>query len=112
MNGNKRLNDKGYMLLEAIVAFLVLATCLMVYLPFLVQMLRTIQWTRTEVECARIGFEQVQKIQANETPDKQWVTAGKTYSISIPQTKKGIQVYEAEQTWSVQMETFIASTIE
>lgn len=112
MNGNKRLNNKGYMLLEAILAFLVLATCLMVYLPFLVQMLRTTQWTRTEVECARIGLEQVQKLGANEPLDKRWVTAGKTYSISIPQTKKGIQVHETEQTWSVQMETFITTTVE
>lgn len=112
MNGNKRLNNKGFMLLESIVSFFVLATCLMIYVPFLIQMLRTAQWTRNEVECARIGFEQVQKIQANETPDKQWITAGKTYSISVPRTKKGIQVDEAEQHWSIQMESFTGTTIE
>lgn len=112
MIGNKRLDEKGFLLLEAVASWLILVTCLMIYLPFLVQMLKTVQWESNEVEQARIGFEQVQKLSANEPINETWVTAGKTYNISVPDAKKGIRVYDKIQEWNIQMQSFVTSPFE
>lgn len=107
MIGNKRLNEKGFLLLETIVAWSVLTTCLMIYLPFLIYMLQAVAENRNEVECARIGLEQVQKLSANKQADQTWETAGKTYFIFVPEKQKGIRVNEKDQEWKIQMESFI-----
>nr|WP_238321769.1 prepilin-type N-terminal cleavage/methylation domain-containing protein [Carnobacterium jeotgali] len=38
--GNKKLNQKGYLLIESLVAFSILSLCMAFYLPFVVSMLK------------------------------------------------------------------------
>ena len=112
MSGNKRLNQKGFLLLEAIISWLILVTCLMIYIPFLMNMTVSVKNSRNEVELTRIGYEQIQKSLLTDPIETTWVTAGKTYRItetSVGQWK-GIRVYEKEQEWVLQMVSFSNTT--
>lgn len=112
MNGNKRPDQKGFMLLEAIISWLILVTCLMIYIPFLINMTVSLKNTRNEVELTRIGYEQIQKRLQVEPIETTWVTAGKTYQITETEVGqwKGIRVYEKEQEWILQMLSFADTT--
>lgn len=112
MNGNKRLNEKGVLLLESVVSWFLLITCLLIYLPFLTQMWKTVHLERKETEQARIGLEQVQKHIAGEPIDEKWTTGGKTYWISISSNQKGVRVYDETQDWSIQMQSFSTTPAE
>lgn len=102
----KRLNQKGYLLLESVVSWFILVSCLLVYLPFFTQMWQTIHLERNETEQARIGLEQVQKLKIREPNDAVWTTGGKSYTIVIPTNRKGVRVYDETQDWQVQMQSF------
>lgn len=112
MNGNRRLDQKGFMLLEAIISWLLLVTCLMIYIPLLLNMTVSLKNSRNEVELARIGYEQIQKNLLAVPIETTWKTAGKTYQIT--ETKvgqwKGIRIYEEEQEWVLQMLSFSGTT--
>lgn len=112
MSGNKRLDQEGFLLLEAILSWVILVTCLMIYIPFLINMTVSLKNTRNEVELARIGYEQIQKTLLEEPIEITWVTGGKTYQIT--ETKvghwKGIRVYEKEQELVLQMVVFTSTT--
>lgn len=112
MNGSKRIDQKGFLLLEAVISWLVLVTCLMIYIPFLINMTISLKDTRNEVELTRIGYEQVQKKNLAEPLESTWVTAGKTYQITETKSGqwKGIRVYENEQEWILQMVSFTTAT--
>ncbi|MFL2100132.1 hypothetical protein [Desemzia sp. FAM 23991] len=112
MIGNKQLDQKGFMLLEAVISWLVLVTCLMIYIPFLMNMTLSIKNSRNEVELTRIGYEQIQKSLLAEPIETTWITAGKTYYISEQEAGrwKGIRVYEKEQEWTLQMLSFTNTT--
>lgn len=112
MNGNRRLDQKGFMLLEAIISWLLLVTCLMIYIPLLLNMTVSLKNSRNEVELVRIGYEQIQKNLLAVPIETTWKTAGKTYQIT--ETKvgqwKGIRIYEEEQEWVLQMLSFSGTT--
>lgn len=112
MNGNKRLNENGFLLLEAVVSWLILITCLLIYLPFLTQMWKTVHLERNATEQARIGLEQVQRLVENEPTDGVWTTGGKTYKISITNDQRGVRIHDETQEWTVQMQSFSTSTVE
>lgn len=108
MNGNNRINEKGFLLFEALLSWVLITTCLMIYLPMLVNLLTTLHSAKNELEMARIGYEQIQKSVVEETMDEEWKTNGKIYNISEKTVsgRKGIWVYEEEQVWILQMENF------
>lgn len=108
MYGNNKIDEKGFLLFEAVLSWILITTCLMIYLPMLVNLLTTLQSARDKVEMARIGYEQIQKSVVKETRDEEWETNGKTYNINEKTVggQKGIWVYEEEQVWTLQMESF------
>lgn len=107
MSGNKRINEKGFLLFEAILSWVLITTCLMIYLPILVNLLTTLHSTKNELEMARIGYEQIQKSVETEIVDDEWETNGKIYTISekVVNGRKGIWVYEEGKVWNLQMES-------
>lgn len=107
MSGNKRINEKGFLLFEAILSWVLIITCLMIYLPILVNLLTTLHSAKNELEMARIGYEQIQKSVETEIGDDEWETNGKIYTISekVVNGRKGIWVYEEGQVWNLQMES-------
>lgn len=107
MSGNKRINEKGFLLFEAILSWVLITTCLMIYLPLLVNLLTTLHSAKNELEMARIGYEQIQKSVETEVVDNEWETNGKIYTISekVVNGRKGIWVYEEGKVWNLQMES-------
>lgn len=107
MSGNKRINEKGFLLFEAILSWVLITTCLMIYLPILVNLLTTLHSAKNELEMARIGYEQIQKSVETEIVDDEWETNGKIYTISekVVNGRKGIWVYEEGKVWNLQMES-------
>lgn len=114
MNGNRRVNEKGFLLFEAVLSWILITTCLIIYLPILVNLLVILQQTRNEMEMTRIGYEQMQKSVVKEAMDEEWETNGGIYNISekVVDGRKGIWVYEENQEWSLQMEQFSITTSE
>lgn len=107
MSGNKRINEKGFLLFEAILSWVLITTCLMIYLPILVNLLTTLHSAKNELEMARIGYEQIQKSVETKIVDDEWETNGKIYTISekVVNGRKGIWVYEEGKVWNLQMES-------
>jgi type II secretory pathway pseudopilin PulG len=98
--GNKKLNQKGYLLIESLVAFSILSLCMAIYIPFIVSMLKKVDAEKTTVEMYRIQYEQVQKIEQLQTTDNTWRTGGKVFTIEQITTtaQKGVRVkYEKEE---------------
>ena len=72
--GNKKLNQKGYLLIESLVAFSILSLCMDFYLPFVVSMLKKVEAEKIAVEMHRIQYEQVQKIEQHQPINQTWKT--------------------------------------
>lgn len=97
--GIKKLNQKGYLLLESLLSFLILTICISLYLPLIAGLLVTVKEEKKAVERARVCYEQSQKISLGQSVDNSWQTGGVTYQIhSIEKKqKKGIQINDGEQ---------------
>lgn len=100
INGNKKLNQKGYLLIESLVAFSLVSLCIASYIPFIVGMLKKVDAEKTAVEMHRIQYEQIQKIEQNQAIDTTWKTGGKFYTINplTNSSRKGVRInYENEE---------------
>lgn len=97
--GIKKLNQKGYLLLESLLSFFILTVCISLYLPLVVGLLLTVKEEKKAVDRARICYEQSQKISLGQSVDDSWQTGGVTYQIhSIEKEhKKGIQINDGDQ---------------
>ncbi|AEB29346.1 hypothetical protein CAR_c06520 [Carnobacterium sp. 17-4] len=102
INGNKKLNQKGYLLIESLVAFSVVSLCIAIYIPFIVGMLKKVDAEKTAVEMHRIQYEQIQKIEQQQAIDPIWKTGGKTFTIKQLRntSQKGVRInYEKEEVF-------------
>lgn len=110
--GNKKLNQKGYLLIESLVAFSILSLCMAFYLPFVVSMLKKVEAEKTAVEMHRIQYEQVQKIEQHQPIDQTWKTGGKIFTIEpIANTiQKGVRVKYEKEEISIEILSFQTST--
>ena len=100
ISGSKKLNQKGYLLIESLVAFSLVSMCIASYIPFIVGMLKKIDTEKTTVEMHRIQYEQIQKIEQHQAVDSTWKTGGKVYTINplIDNSRKGVRItYENEE---------------
>ena len=109
--GNKKLNQKGYLLIESLVAFSILSLCMAFYLPFVVSMLKKVEAEKTAVEMHRIQYEQVQKIEQHQPIDQTWKTGGKIFTIEpIANTiQKGVRVKYEKEEISIEILSFQTS---
>lgn len=95
----KKINQKGYLLIESLVAFSILSICIAMYLPFVVGMLKKVDAEKTAVEMYRIQYEQLQKIEQQQPIDKIWETGGKVFAIeqATTTTQKGVRIKYGEE---------------
>ncbi|WP_414839860.1 type II secretion system protein [Carnobacterium sp. TMP28] len=100
IDGNKALNQKGYILLESLLAFLILTLCISFYLPLTTTLLVAIKKEKIEVDLARIAYEQSQKIVLNQDVDSTWQTGKVHYTIALSEInqRKGIHIYYEGKT--------------
>lgn len=103
--GIKRLNQKGYILLESLVAFLIITLCISLYMPLTANLLVTIKKEKIAVDIARIAYEQSQKIGYGQEIDSTWQTGEITYDIYLSEAnqKKGIYVQYGNQKKKVEI---------
>ncbi|MEG0268332.1 MAG: type II secretion system protein [Carnobacterium sp.] len=94
IDGIKQNNQKGYILLESLVAFLIITLCIGFYLPMTASLLIAIKKEKIEVDLVRIAYEQSQKIALGQDIDRNWQTGEIIYDITISETnrKKGILI--------------------
>lgn len=100
ISGSKKLNQKGYLLIESVVAFSLVSLCIASYIPFIVGMLKKVDTEKTAVEMYRIQYEQIQKIEQHQPIDSTWKTGGKMFSINqlTNNSRKGVRInYENEE---------------
>lgn len=105
IDGNKKLNQKGYVLLESLVAFMIITLCISLYMPLTANLLVTIKKEKRAVDMARIAYEQSQKIELGQAIDSTWQTGEIIYDIYLSETnqKKGIHVQNGEQNKKVEI---------
>lgn len=77
----KNSGQRGYLLAESIVSFLLISLCITVYLPFAAGLLTKIDQEKKLLEMNRIGYEQVQKISVSQEMDNTFETGGVIYQI-------------------------------
>jgi len=108
INGNKKLNQKGYLLIESLVAFSILSLCIALYIPFILGMLKKVDAEKTAVEMYRIQYEQVQKIEQQQSTDKTWTTGGKVFTIeqTTNNAQKGVRVKHGEEEIFIKVLSF------
>lgn len=106
--GNKKLNQKGYLLIESVVAFSILSLCMAIYIPFIVSMLKKVDAEKTAVEMYRIQYEQVQKIEQLQTTDITWKSGGKVFTIEQITTtaQKGVRIKHEKEEISIKVLSF------
>lgn len=109
--GNNKLNQKGYLLIESLVAFSILSLCMAIYIPFIVGMLEKIDAEKTAVEMHRIQYEQVQKIAQHQIIDKTWRTGGEVFTIeeTTITAQKGVRIKHGEEEIFIEILSFQAS---
>lgn len=88
ITGIERLNQKGYVLLESLTAFLIITLCISVYLPVVTDLLVTIKEEKKTMDMVRIGYEQSQKIALGQEVDTSWQTGGNVYEIIVESSQK------------------------
>ena len=102
ISGSKKLNQKGYLLIESLLAFSLVSLCIASYIPFIVGMLKKIDTEKTTVEMHRIQYEQIQKIEQHQAVDSTWKTGVKIFTIKQLRntSQKGVRInYEKEEVF-------------
>jgi type II secretory pathway pseudopilin PulG len=105
IDGNKKLNQKGYILLESLVAFLIITLCISLYMPLTANLLVATKKEKIAVDIARIAYEQSQKIGYGQEIDSTWQTGEMMYDIYLSETnhKKGIRIQYGDQKKKVEI---------
>ncbi|WP_177173756.1 hypothetical protein [Carnobacterium iners] len=79
---------------------MILTLCISFYLPLTTNLLVTIKKEKTEVDLARVAYEQSQKIGLNQDLDSTWQTGKTHYIITLSEIsqRKGIHIHYGGQT--------------
>ena len=108
MSGNKLLNQKGYLLMESIFSWLLILSCVSLYIPMMSRMLIIVNSEKEAVNCYRILYEQTIVLETEGKTDVVWETNGKEYRIAetIELNREGICVYGKEKKAQIQLKSF------
>lgn len=106
------MDQKGYLLVESLVAFSILSLCMAIYVPFSVTMLKKVDAEKTAVDMYRIQYEQAQKIEQHQPADKIWKTGGKVFTIEqiSTNTQKGVRIKHDEEEIFIEVRSFQTSS--
>lgn len=112
ITGNKKLDQKGYLLIESLVAFSIVSLCIAIYIPFIVNMLQKINAEKTAVDMYRIQYEQLQKMEQHQSTDKIWKTGGEIFTIeeTVTNTQKGVRIKHDEEEIFIEVRSFQTSS--
>lgn len=108
MSGNKLLNQKGYLLIESIFSWLLILSCVSLYIPMMSRMLVIVNGEKEAVNCYRILYEQAIVLKAEGKTDTVWETNGKEYRIAemTELNREGIYVYGEGKKAKIQLKSF------
>lgn len=112
IDGNKLFDQKGYILLESLLAFLIITLCISIYLPLTANLLVAIKKEKIDVDIMRIAYEQSQKIALDQEIDSTWQTGENSYGINLSETneRKGIHVQYNNQEKKVDILSITATS--
>lgn len=108
MSGNKGLNQRGYLLIESIFSWLLILSCISLYIPMMSRMLVIVNAEKEAVNCYRILYEQTMVLEAEGKIDTVWETNGKEYHIAktTEHNREGIYIYGKGKKAEIQLQSF------